>query len=85
MLLKLTELHLNSPPAASIDHGGMARKGSDGTRPMVSGGAEGKKMKTTNLTQPEAMGHSKFGGGEVGPSDSQPGGAFLDIGCSGGS
>ena len=41
MLLKLTEPHLNPPLTVSIDHGNVARKGYDGTRPMVSGGAEG--------------------------------------------
>lgn len=85
MLLKLTKLHLNPPPAASINHSGVARKGYDGMRPMVSGGIEGRGLKTTNLTQLEAMGHGKFGGEEVGPMDSQLGGAFPDIECSGGS
>ena len=39
MLLKLTKLHLNPPPAASIGHGGVAGEGSRGTEPAVGDGA----------------------------------------------
>ena len=43
MLLKLTELHFNPPPAISMGHGNMAGEGSGGTEPVVGSSAEGRK------------------------------------------
>ena len=40
MLLKLTELHLNPPPAASRGHGGVAGERFGVTEPVVGGGVE---------------------------------------------
>ena len=84
-MLKLMELHLNPPSATSTGHGSVAGEGSGGTEPMVGGSAEGGGLKTTNLAQPRVMGHGIFGGGEVGPGDSWPDGAFPSIGRGGGS
>ena len=37
MLLKMTELHLNPPPATSTSHNVVAGEGPNGTKPVVGG------------------------------------------------
>ena len=62
MLLKLTELHLSPPPAASRGHGGVVGEGSEVTKPVVGDDA---KIGVT------VLGDSGAFGGEAQPGQTE--------------
>lgn len=90
MLLKLTELHLNSPPTSSIGHGGVAEEGSNGTEPLVG---DNVRIRVTGLGNLAAFGgeaqhghagfrpeHGEFGVGQVEFGVDRPRGIFGERG-----